>query len=107
VKGWTSREIARFPGRFALDTLFVELVKPHTPVQLPFLPPNVVPLTRISSSIRAILPNNQGISLNRSQVPILLNFAMTDYVLQGKPWDINVVEVKYCKSHQAVYTALS
>jgi hypothetical protein len=107
VRGWTSREIAGHPGKHALETLFVELVRPSKKVQIPYLPPNVVPLTRLSSYIRAVLPSDHAISLTRQQVPILPNFAMTDYASQGKTRPVNVVDVKHCRNHQAVYTALS
>lgn len=32
---------------------------------------------------------------------------MTDYALQGKTRDVNVIDLSHCQSHQAVYTCLS
>lgn len=107
VKGWTSREIPGYPGRFALETLFVELTTPAKTVKLSYLPENIVPLTRRSHSVKAILPNDQSISVSRNQVPILLNFSMTDYTSQGKTRPVNIVDLNYSRNHQAAYTALS
>ncbi|KAJ3544805.1 hypothetical protein NMY22_g2652 [Coprinellus aureogranulatus] len=107
VKGWTSREIPKYPGKFALDVLFVELVKPAVPVQLPHLDQNIVPLTKISTTLKAFLPNDSVVNLTRQQVPVLLNFAMTDYCSQGKTRSVNVVDLKRSKNHQAIYVALS
>ncbi|KAF6754974.1 hypothetical protein DFP72DRAFT_758449, partial [Ephemerocybe angulata] len=107
VRGWTSREIPGYPGKFSLDVLFVELVNPKDPIKLPYLEENVVPLTKISTPITAVLPNDANISLNRQQVPVVLNFAMTDYASQGKTREVNVVDLKRSRNHQAMYTALS
>ncbi|KAF5336919.1 hypothetical protein D9611_002865 [Ephemerocybe angulata] len=107
VHGWTSHEIPGYPDKFALDTLFVELVNPPKTVQLPHLPSNIVPLTKISTSISAVLPNDRRLSISRKQVPVQLNFAMTDYASQGKTRSVNPVDIKHCRNHQAIYTALS
>lgn len=110
VRGWSSREIPSRPGKQALEVLFVELqgkVVNKNSVHLPYLPKNVVPLTRITNSIKAILPNDSSISVTRQQVPVLLNFAMTDYASQGKTRPINIVDVRRSRNHQAMYTALS
>jgi hypothetical protein len=107
VVGWVSHELPTFPGYQSLDVLFVELVNPPKTVQLPHLPVNVVPLTKRSASITAVLPNDQTITVSRHQVPVLLNFAMTDYASQGKTREVNVVDIAHSKNHQSVYTALS
>ncbi|KAF5328283.1 hypothetical protein D9611_014755 [Ephemerocybe angulata] len=107
VKGWTSQEIPGFPGRFALEVLFVKLVNPKDNIKLPHLEENVVPLTRMSTALRAVLPNDAGIHISRQQVPVLLNFAMTDYASQGKTREVNVVDLLRSRNHQAMYTALS
>ncbi len=67
-----------------LDTLFVKLSSPPETVHVPGLPDNIVPLIRTSSAISCTLHNDTRISVNRSQVEILPNFAMTDYCSQGK-----------------------
>ncbi|KAJ7697106.1 hypothetical protein B0H16DRAFT_1350276 [Mycena metata] len=90
-----------------LDTLFVSLINPPRPVQLPDLPLNVVPIGRTSVHVTALLRDDSLISLNREQVVILPNFAMTDYASQGKSRNPNVVHLNNCKDHRAYYVALS
>lgn len=110
VRGWSSREIPSHPGKQSLEVLFVELagkVVEKIPVKIPHLPKNVVPLTKISTSIKAVLPNDSSVTLNRQQIPVLQNFAMTDYASQGKTRAVNVVDVRRSRNHQAMYTALS
>jgi hypothetical protein len=107
VKGWVSRQIPNSGGRMCLETLFVELSNPRRAVHLPYLPKNVVPLTRESTSITAVLPNDAEINITRQQIPVLLNFAMTDYTSQGKTRPVNIVDMMNCKNHQAMYTCLS
>lgn len=53
------------------------------------------------------LSNHVTLSITRSQIEILPNFAMTDYASQGKTRTFNVVDLSLCRSHQAYYTALS
>jgi hypothetical protein len=93
-------------GQNILDTLFVKLDKPAKPIWLEGLPENVVPLTKLSTSINCVTPSNIAIKISRSQVPVLPNFAMTDYASQGKTREVNVVDLHSCKSHMAYYTAL-
>jgi hypothetical protein len=54
-----------------------------------------------------VTPNDTAIKINRSQVHVLPNFAMTDYASQGKTRAVNVVDLNSCRSHMAYYTALS
>lgn len=57
VCGWTSRALPAVPDKQALEVLFVELLGPvvkKRPVKIPHLPKNVVPLTKISTSIKAV-----------------------------------------------------
>lgn len=110
VRGWTSRGVPSAPEKQALEVLFVELQGPaaeRTPTKIPNLPQNIVPLTKISTSIKAILPDDSWVNITRHQVPVLLNFSMTDYASQGKTRAVNVVDVRRSRNHQAVYTALS
>jgi PIF1-like helicase len=105
VAGWQS---AKGPnGQLILDTLFVKLDHPAKTIQLEGLPENIVPLTRSSKNIICETPSDVNISISRSQVSILPNFAMTDYASQGKTRDINIVDPMSCKSHMAYYTGLS
>jgi hypothetical protein len=107
VVGWKACNIKGNPGFHALDTLFVRLENPPRPVKLQHLPLNVVPLTKNSQSIEARLPNGDNIKITRKQVPVMPNFAMTDYASQGKTRTVNIVDLNDCKNHQAVYTCLS
>jgi hypothetical protein len=105
VVAWQSTIGSR--GQTMLDTLFVKLKSPPHPVQIEGLPENVVPLTRSSTSVRCSLPNDEYLTVTRSQVEILPNFAMTDYSSQGKTRPFNPVDLNNCRSHQSYYTALS
>jgi hypothetical protein len=105
VHAWDSHKSG--DGRDILDTLFVELSNPPFPVKLDDLPLNVIPLTRTSVTTCCRLPDDSSLSLSRSQVEVLPNFAMTDYASQGKTRPYNVVDLSQARSHQSYYTALS
>jgi hypothetical protein len=90
-----------------LDILFVKLDQPAKTVNLDGLPVNVVPLTRMSKSSKCITPRGINIPINRSQIQVLPNFAMTDYACQGKTRPLNVVDLSYCRAHRSYYTCLS
>ncbi|KAF6743206.1 hypothetical protein DFP72DRAFT_781407, partial [Ephemerocybe angulata] len=107
IVGWSAMKYPKWPGRKYLDVLYVELINPPHPVNLPHLPKNVVPLTRNSESIEAQLPNDEYVRISRSQIPVLPNFSMTDYSSQGKTREFNVVDLAECRNFQAVYTCLS
>jgi hypothetical protein len=94
-------------GKWILETLFVELIDPPTTVTVGDLPQNVVPLTRTSVSTSCQLLDDTSITVSRTQVEVVPNFAMTDYVSQGKTRPYNVVDLTYSRSHQGYYTALS
>jgi hypothetical protein len=81
VHSWQSSTGSQ--GQNILDVLLVELQNPPKPIKIDGLPSNVIPLTRTSSSIICSLSDDQLITLNRSQVEVLPNFAMTDYSSQG------------------------
>jgi hypothetical protein len=106
VVGWQST-IAQHNQQM-LDVLFVKLKAPPKSVQIGGLPENVVPLTRSTVCITCKLPDGSTVSISRSQVEVLPNFAMTDFASQGKtPRPNNLVDLNNCRSHQAYYTALS
>lgn len=90
-----------------LDVLYVKLKMPPKSVQIDGLPENVVPLTRSTVSITCRFPDGNKISISRSQIEVLPNFAMTDFASQGKTRPYNPVDLNNCRSHQAYYTALS
>ena len=105
VVGWQSVMGSR--KQLLLDTLFVKLINPPTTIILNGLPKDVVPLSRTTNTITCKLPDDSKISLSRSQVEVLPNFAMTDFASQGKTRPYNPVDLFNCRSHQAYYTALS
>lgn len=90
-----------------LDTVFIELADPPHTVNIPGLPENVVPLARETRTISCNLPNDEVITVSRSQIELLPNFAMTDFGAQGKNRAKNVVDLHNCKNCQSYYTALS
>ncbi|TFK53369.1 hypothetical protein OE88DRAFT_1625780 [Heliocybe sulcata] len=104
IVSWHSDTIA---GVTILDTLFVELINPPKLVQLEGLPTNVVPLIRHTSTVTCKMPNNQTEQINRQQIPILPNFAMTDYASQGRTRPNNVIDLQNCSTHQSFYTCVS
>ncbi|KAF7964801.1 hypothetical protein HWV62_2882 [Athelia sp. TMB] len=74
-----------------LDTVFVKLKNPASDVQIEGLPINIVPLTRRVDSVPVKLMNGERFTIARHQVPMVLNFAMTDYNSQGRTvrgWDV-------------------
>lgn len=105
VVGWDARDGPY--GRQVLETLFVRLVKPPKDVQISNLPTNVIPLVKISTNVQCRAKSDQSLRIKRLQVPVLPNFAMTDYSSQGKTREYNVVDLGYCRDHQSYYTALS
>ncbi|KAL1711278.1 hypothetical protein EV715DRAFT_162138, partial [Schizophyllum commune] len=97
-------------GQRTLQTLFVLLINPPRTVHFGGLPENVVPCVARTVSIQCDLPKYSGakeLSVSRTQVEVLPNFAMTDYASQGKSRDYNVVDLKDCSDHHAYYVALS
>ncbi len=94
-------------GKQILKTVFVELLNPPSEIQLPNLPPNVVPISPELKTIVCSLPDGTQMKINRTQVPIIPNFAMTDYCSQGRTRPFNVVHLNNCRSHQSYYTCLS
>ena len=105
VVGWKSSTGKQ--NQTILDVLFIKLKSPPKDVQVQDLPLNVVPLTRSTVSITCILPDGNRVSISRSQIEVLPNFAMTDFASQGKTRPYNPVDLNNCRSHQAYYTALS
>ena len=90
-----------------LDTLFVKLIDPPSPVHLDGLPLNVIPLIRTSVSTNCRLPDDSSLMVSRNQIEALPNFSMTDYASQGKTREYNVVDLGQMHNHHGYYTALS
>ena len=66
-----------------------------------------MPITRMTTDIVCTHMNGKTVSISRSQVPVLLNFAMTDYASQGRTRPNNVVDLQNCRTHMSYYTALT
>ncbi len=105
VVGWQAAQGSH--EKRILDTLFVKLHNPAKTIQIPGLPENVVPLVKSTKTITCIFPSDLKESIERQQVNVLPNFAMTDYGSQGKSKDFNVVHLGSCYSHMSYYTCLS
>ncbi|KAH7903669.1 hypothetical protein BJ138DRAFT_1020268 [Hygrophoropsis aurantiaca] len=105
VVGWQSSIGSK--GQRVLDTLFVLLVNPPSAVQIEGLPPNVVPISKSVNTIPVRLHDDSVRHVQREQVNVLVNYAMTDYAAQGKTRLYNVVDLQHCASHQSYYTCLS
>jgi hypothetical protein len=90
-----------------LDTLFVELHNPPKLVQIPGLPNNVVPIVKSSKTIQCLFPSDFKETIEREQVWILPNFAMTAHAAQGKTRPQNVVHLNSCLNHMSYYSSLS
>jgi hypothetical protein len=103
--GWKSHFISE--DKETLDILFVKLTNPPKNIQLDGLPENVVPISKHTISVPCDLPNDNIVRVSREQVPVLPNFAMTDYASQGRTRPFNVVYLNNCRSHQSMYTCLS
>ncbi|KAJ7715769.1 hypothetical protein B0H16DRAFT_1339552 [Mycena metata] len=107
VVGWD--ETIGPAGQRVLETLFVHLdnLPSERTIEIPGLPPNVVPLVRTSSVITVLLEDDTLLSVVREQVTTLLNFSITDYTAQGKSRPKNPVDLTNCRDHKAYYVALS
>ena len=104
VVGWQSTTVYDIR---TLEIIFVRLLKPKEPIQLEGLPINVVPIRCLERQITCRLPDDSEIIIIRKQVPVIPNFAITDYVSQGKTRPFNVIDPKYLETYQSIYTALS
>jgi Helitron helicase-like domain at N-terminus/PIF1-like helicase len=105
IHGWQSRIGKK--NQLILDTLFIKLKNPPSEVQFEGLPLNVVPVYPTTNNIYASLPNDDRILIARTQVEVLVNFAMTDFGSQGKTRPENVPDLNNLQTHQSYYTALS
>ena len=105
VVGWQSKTGSK--GQRTLDTLFIELKNPPTEVHIDDLPKNIVPLYPTTVNMQAYLPNDERFHISRTQVEVLVNFAMTDFGSQGKTRPYNTVDLNNLSCDQGYYTALS
>lgn len=105
VVGWNSHVQA---DHEVLDTLFIRLTSPARSVNIEGLQENVIPLTRHSSRVKMLVSKPCSfLRWDREQIPILLNFVMTDFGAQGKTRPYNPCHLSNCRNHQSIYTCLS
>ena len=105
IVGWTSKKID--DSHRALDILFVKLTANPNPIQFEGLPENIVPITTETINVTCELLDGKKYNIQRTQIPVIPNFAMTDYASQGRTRPFNVVDLQNCKSHHSIYTCLS
>ncbi|KAI0348766.1 hypothetical protein OH77DRAFT_1379468, partial [Trametes cingulata] len=105
VVGWKAKPIDE--DKETLETLFVKLTAAPTTVQLEGLPENVVPISQQAQKVQCKMPNGRTLTISRSQVSVVPNFAMTDFGSQGRTRPNNVCDLQNCRSHQSIYTCLS
>ncbi|KZS86446.1 hypothetical protein SISNIDRAFT_420894, partial [Sistotremastrum niveocremeum HHB9708] len=108
VVGWKANEHVLEDYKFSvLDVVFVRLKNPVKSIQLGGLPENVVPIYRRKVTIKCMLQNDNEMPISRTQVPLVLNFAMTDFNSQGRTRPQNPLELSECRTFQSIYTCLS
>ena len=105
VQGWQLKKGVN--GQVVLDTLFIKLKDPPIRVQVPGLPENVIPVYPTTNNTTVSLPNDEKYLITRTQVEVLVNFAMTNFSSQGKNRSKNVSDPNNLRTHQLYYTALS
>ena len=105
VVGWKFHPLDE--NRNALDTLFVKLTSAPRTVQVEGLPENVVPISCSTKDVKCTLPSKAMLTVTRTQVAVLPNFAMTDFGSQGRTRPYNVCDIHNCQNHQSAYTQLS
>ncbi|KAH9836674.1 uncharacterized protein C8Q71DRAFT_796864 [Rhodofomes roseus] len=105
VVGWASKPLTG--DKRMLEVVFVKLTAAPTPVKLDGLPENAVPIAAQSMKIPCLMPNGHALTIHRTQVALIPNFAMTDFSSQGRTRPYNVVDLQNFKNHQSVYNCLS
>ncbi|KAL4262377.1 ATP-dependent DNA helicase [Pleurotus pulmonarius] len=105
VYGW--HETVGSFGQRVLEVLFITLDCPAESVRIQGLPVNVVPIVKTSNETDIRTPSGHTFTINRQQVEISYDFAMTDYASQGYTRNVNPVNLMDLRSHQGYYTALS
>ncbi|EIW58457.1 uncharacterized protein TRAVEDRAFT_124747 [Trametes versicolor FP-101664 SS1] len=106
VYDWTATTDAN--GFNVLEVLFVKLLNPPKEVHVEGLPPNVVPIPRTKARVKCVLPySTKHVHIDREQVMVLPNFAMSDFASQGLTRSFNPVHLEFCRTCQALYTCLS
>ena len=106
VVGWKVKHVLD-NNKLHLNTVFVELLLPPTTIQLDELPLNVVPMQSYVQTVKCLMLNGNKCFISCTQVPLVSNFAMTDYCSQGCNRLNRVVDINNCKNHFSIYTCLS
>ena len=83
VVGWKCRPLDD-TEKMQLKTVFVELIAPSTSIQLEGLPLNVMSIYKMQIKVKCMMPNGKVLSISRDQVPLIPNFAITDYSSRGR-----------------------
>ena len=61
VVGWKCRPLDD-TGKMQLETVFVELIAPPTPIQLEGLPLNVIPIYKVQTKVKCMMLNGKVLS---------------------------------------------
>jgi len=77
VVRWQAKQGSR--QQQVLDVLFIELKNSPSTIKIDGLPENVVPVYPTTRTVQAMLPGGNKYYLQRKQVEVLINFAMTDF----------------------------
>lgn len=107
VVGWKASPSTSSDEHDTLDIVFVKLLSPPKPIKLSGLEENVIPIAPATVAVSAKLPNGTVRNISRTQIPIIPNFAMTDFNSQGRTRQYNVCDLQNCPSGQSIYTCLS
>jgi hypothetical protein len=105
IAGW--EQGAGAFGQPKLNALFVRLAQPSSETSFEGLPPDVVPVAPQELKISCKLPDDREYDILRTQIPVVLNFAMTDFAAQGRTREHNVVHIESCNTPNSYYVCLS
>ena len=53
---------------------------------------------QVQAKVKCMMPNGKVLSISRDQIPLVPNFAMTDYNSQGRTRANNVVDLNNCRN---------
>jgi hypothetical protein len=121
IPGTKMRTSASAPNCIFLDRPPLILFKPEKPhpllnsfifTGLEKFPPGLVPICSVTCSFSATLyaAELKTFRINRTQLPIDLGYAFTDYKCQGKPFSHAIVDSAQppgCRNPNSPYVALS
>ncbi|KAI0688794.1 hypothetical protein C8T65DRAFT_711900 [Cerioporus squamosus] len=67
----------------------------------------IISLSHVTRQMKCIISSSAIMLVNKDQVAVLPNFAITDFATQGQIRPDIVVDMHDCPHHQSVYTCLS